>query len=154
MGPPAKPLVRKKYPNLAQIARDFGVSYHILHRRFRRGRGPTTATKPANKTLEPYQEDALISLNASMRDINLPVTRDMLRNWANRSLVRAGRRDTVVKCGYIASKNPFQNTLIWALLSNKPKIGIGSMRKMLVFCHSGKLTITTIATNYSYYIYL
>ena len=87
----------EKYPNLAKIAREYDISYETLRGRVRRGQRPRSARIPQNKVLNEYQEEALIQWIARMRDLCLPVTPEMLTEWANRALVRAGSNHEVSK---------------------------------------------------------
>ena len=87
----------EKYPNLAKIAREYDISYETLRGRVRRGQRPRSARIPQNKVLDEYQEEALIQWIARMRDLCLPVTPEMLTEWANRALVRAGSNHEVSK---------------------------------------------------------
>jgi hypothetical protein len=51
----------QKKPNIAKIAREFGVPYRTLHGRVHGQRKPRTARIPANRALNQYQEAALVS---------------------------------------------------------------------------------------------
>ena len=86
----------KEKPNIALIAREYGVPRRTLQNRVRKGSQPRTARKPVNKALDGYQEEALIRWIAFMRDINMPVTPRILEEWANRALKRAGKPDQLV----------------------------------------------------------
>ncbi|CBF74004.1 hypothetical protein AN8159.2 [Aspergillus nidulans FGSC A4] len=80
----------KEKPNIALIAREYGVPRRTLRNRVRKGSQPCTARKPVNKALDRYQEEALICWIAFMRDINMPVMPRILEEWANRALKCAG----------------------------------------------------------------
>ncbi|KAJ5521862.1 hypothetical protein N7527_005977 [Penicillium freii] len=88
---------REKKPNLAKIAREYDIPYEILRGRVRRGRQARNAYTPKNKALDEYQEKALVQWIIRMRDLYLPVTPEMLTEWANRALVRAGSNHEVSK---------------------------------------------------------
>jgi hypothetical protein len=83
-------------PNIALIAREYGVPRRTLQNRVRKGSQPRTARKPVNKALEGYQEEALIHRITFMCDINMPVTPRLLEEWANQALKRAGKPDQQV----------------------------------------------------------
>ncbi|KAJ5876199.1 transcriptional regulator family: Centromere protein B DNA-binding region [Penicillium soppii] len=51
---------REQKPNLAKIAREYGVSYEILRGRVRRGQQARNAYTPQNKALNEYQEKTLV----------------------------------------------------------------------------------------------
>jgi hypothetical protein len=87
----------QKNPNLAKIAREYGVPYTTLHRRVKSGSQPRTARKPVNKALKGYQEEALIQWIVWMRDHYLPVTPKLLEEYANQALQRAGEDRQVSK---------------------------------------------------------
>lgn len=87
----------QKKPNLSKIAREYGVPYETLRGRVRRGKQARSAQKPINKALNDYQEEALVQWVARMRDLYLPINPDMLAEWANRALQRAGSDHTVSK---------------------------------------------------------
>ncbi|KAI3222258.1 transcriptional regulator family: Centromere protein B, DNA-binding region [Penicillium roqueforti] len=87
----------EKKPNLAKIAREYDIPYEILRGRVRRGRQARNAYIPKNKALDEYQEKALVQWITRMRDLYLPVTPEMLTEWANRALVRAGLNYEVSK---------------------------------------------------------
>jgi hypothetical protein len=50
----------EKSPNLANIAREYGVPYGKLRGRVRQGKQARSAHTPINKALNGYQEEALI----------------------------------------------------------------------------------------------
>ncbi|KAF7125886.1 hypothetical protein CNMCM5793_002245 [Aspergillus hiratsukae] len=77
-------------PNIAKIAREYGVPYTTLLDRVKKGRQPRTARKPVNKALKGYQEEALIQWIVRMRERNMPVTLKLLEEYANQELQRAG----------------------------------------------------------------
>ena len=78
----------EKKPNIAKIAREYGVPYRTLHGRLNDQRKPRTARIPTNKALNQYQEAALIKWLTYMRDIHLPVTITLLQEWANLTIQR------------------------------------------------------------------
>ncbi len=63
-----------KKPNIAKIAREYGLARETLRDRVKNGTRPRTARKPVNYTLERYQEEALIQWIIHMKDCNMPVT--------------------------------------------------------------------------------
>jgi hypothetical protein len=50
----------EKSPNLAKIAREYGVLYRKLRGQVRQGKQARSAHTPINKALNEYQEEALI----------------------------------------------------------------------------------------------
>src|ERR1700756_2461070 len=86
----------KEKPNIAKIAREYGVPHTTLLDRVKKGTQARPTRKPVNKALEDYQEKALIRWATCMRDWNMPVTPNLLQAWANRALVRAGKPDQQV----------------------------------------------------------
>jgi hypothetical protein len=85
----------QKNPNIAKIAREFGVPYRTLHGRIHDGRKPRTARNAPNKALNQYQEAALKQWTAKMRDIHLPVTISLLLEWVNLTLQRVDPTQSV-----------------------------------------------------------
>jgi hypothetical protein len=83
-------------PNIALIAREYGVPCWTLQNRVRKGSQPRTARKPVNKALEGYQEEALIYWITFMHDINMLVMPRLLEEWANQALKHAGKPDQQV----------------------------------------------------------
>ena len=55
-------------PNIAKIAREYGVPYTTLFDRVKKGMQARPTRKPVNKALEGYQEEALIRWATCMRD--------------------------------------------------------------------------------------
>jgi transposase-like protein len=43
-----------------QIAREYGIARETLHNRIRKGRRAKSTIKPVNRTLDRYQDEALI----------------------------------------------------------------------------------------------
>ena len=84
-------------PNLAKIAREYGVPRETLRDRVKKGTQACTTRKPVNKVLDEYQEEALIRWVARMRDWNMPASPRLLEAWANRALERAGKTKRVSK---------------------------------------------------------
>ena len=80
-------------PNIAKIAREFGVSRKTLTRRVELAKSPITPTKSLKNLLEPYQEKALVSWIVKMHSWNLPPTPAVVGVWANRALARSGQPD-------------------------------------------------------------
>jgi hypothetical protein len=78
-------------PNLAKIAREYGLARGTLRDRVKKLSRPRTTRKPVNYTLEGYQEEALIQWIVYMRDCNMSVTPKLLGAWANRALAYAGK---------------------------------------------------------------
>ena len=72
-----------KKPNLSKIAREYRVPYETLRGRVRQGKQARSAQKPINKALSDYQEEALIEWVIHVRDLYIPVTSNMLAEWAN-----------------------------------------------------------------------
>jgi hypothetical protein len=87
----------QKKPNIAKIAREYGVPYTTLYERVKNNHQPRTACKPVNKTLQRYQEEALIQWIIKMQGWNMPVTPSLLEEYANQSLQRAGESRRVSK---------------------------------------------------------
>lgn len=81
---------QQEKPNFTAIARDFGIPYHTLRNRLRNGHGPANVPKLALRALKPSQEQALIEFIMEMRSSFMPVTPDMVMDWANDALKRDG----------------------------------------------------------------
>jgi hypothetical protein len=97
----------EKKPNIAKIAREIGIPYRTLFGRVHDHKGPPTAQKPVNKTLDQYQETALVHWVAHMRDIHLPVTITMLEEWANLTVKRVDSERRVSRSwAYRFAKRP------------------------------------------------
>ncbi|THC88081.1 hypothetical protein EYZ11_012472 [Aspergillus tanneri] len=60
---------KEKKPNLAKIAREYGVLYNTLRGHVYQGKQARNAHTPQNKALDKYQEKALVQWIASMRDL-------------------------------------------------------------------------------------
>ena len=89
-------VLAEEKPNIAKIAREYGVPRMTLSDRVKKDTQARTNRKPVNKALEGYQEEALIRWIVRMRDWNMPVTPRLLQEWANRALARAGKLERQV----------------------------------------------------------
>jgi hypothetical protein len=86
-----------KNANFPRIAREYGVPSKALHDRVKKGSQPRTARKPVYKALQRYQEEALLQWIVRMRDLNMPVSSKLLKEYANQTLQRAGDTGQVSK---------------------------------------------------------
>jgi hypothetical protein len=91
-----KAVLAQKKPNIAKIAREFGVSRTSLTSRVKKAKTPTTPTQSACKALLPFQEKALVNWIVKMYSWNLPPTAGLIQAWANHTLARAGQPDRQV----------------------------------------------------------
>ena len=82
---------REEKPNIARLAREFGVNQSTLYRRDKKGTGPNTAKRGVGYALEAYQEEALIRWIQYMNDCYIPITPRILESWANRVCQRVGK---------------------------------------------------------------
>jgi hypothetical protein len=96
MAEACKVALSQKKPNIAKIAREFGVPRITLGRRVKSARSPITSTKSLKNALQPYQEKALVNWIVKMHSWNLPPTAAVIQAWANRALTRAGQPDRQV----------------------------------------------------------
>ncbi|KAJ9296788.1 hypothetical protein DTO271G3_4987 [Paecilomyces variotii] len=83
-------------PNITKIAREYGVPMRTLLNRVKNITRARTTRIPVNKTLETHQEKALMQRVADLRDMNMTVTPQMIVEWANQALARAGKPDKQV----------------------------------------------------------
>jgi hypothetical protein len=86
----------QKKPNIAKIAREFGVSRTSLNSRVKIARSPFTPTKSLKNALQLYQEKALVDWIVKMYSWHLPPTAGVIQAWANRAIARAGEPERQV----------------------------------------------------------
>jgi transposase-like protein len=65
-------------PNIAKIARQYGIARETLRGRVKLGTQAKSTVKPVNYALEKYQEEALIQWIVLMKGWNMPVTPGLL----------------------------------------------------------------------------
>ncbi|KAJ9271812.1 hypothetical protein DTO212C5_2237 [Paecilomyces variotii] len=83
-------------PNITKVAREYGVPMRTLRNRVLNITRARTERIPVNKTLETHQEKALMQRVADLRELNMPVTSQMIVEWANQALARSGKPDKQV----------------------------------------------------------
>jgi hypothetical protein len=92
-----KTVLAQKKPQIAKIAREYGVSRTTLTNRVKNARPPPTYRESLKNAFEGYQEKALTTWIVKMHDWNLPPLPALIEAWANRALTRAGKDGQVSK---------------------------------------------------------
>ena len=91
-----KALAQKK-PQIAKIAREFGIPRTTLTDRVKKAQQPPTYRESLRNALEGYQEKALTTWIVKMYDWNLPPPPALIEAWANQALRRTGKDGQVSK---------------------------------------------------------
>jgi hypothetical protein len=74
--------------NMAKLAREWAIPKSTLHNRIKNKTQPRTSQKPTNYALSKFQEEALTRWIIQMNDLNMPVTPNLLKDWADQALRR------------------------------------------------------------------
>ena len=86
----SKAALFQKKPNIAKIAREFGVTRTTLSDRVKNARSATRPTKCLKNILHPRQEKASVYQIAQMYSWNLPPTAAVIQAWKNHAFKWAG----------------------------------------------------------------